>query len=179
MFKQISKIAGISFASTLALAVTANNVYAFDFSFQFSDGTNTATGTILGLTEGTSTPSSVTASSPSLGITDVNFTTPVSFTSGAANTFTVLSGEIISDDYVAEADNGSGDLIFFDGDRSEGSWIRPYFLGNASNIGSETITYTPLSPTSVPFGVSTDLSLIILGGLYGASRLRKKFVASK
>lgn len=32
--------------------------------------------------------------------------------------------------------------------------------------------------TAVPFGVSTDLSILILGGLYGASRLRKK-LASK
>ena len=32
--------------------------------------------------------------------------------------------------------------------------------------------------TAVPFGVSTDLSILILGSLYGASRLRKK-LASK
>ena len=36
-----------------------------------------------------------------------------------------------------------------------------------------------LSPaTAVPFGVSTDLSILVLGSLYGASRLRKK-LASK
>ena len=33
--------------------------------------------------------------------------------------------------------------------------------------------------TPVPFGVSTDLSIIILGSLYGASRLRKKLAANK
>ena len=35
------------------------------------------------------------------------------------------------------------------------------------------------SPTAVPFGVSTDLSIMILGGIYGASRLRKKLAANK
>ncbi|MGD1921649.1 MAG: hypothetical protein ACFCAD_23805 [Pleurocapsa sp.] len=35
------------------------------------------------------------------------------------------------------------------------------------------------SATPVPFGVSTDLSIIILGGLYGVSRLRKKLAVSK
>jgi|GEM_PF-3343443 len=36
----------------------------------------------------------------------------------------------------------------------------------------------PISATAVPFGASTDLSLLILGGMWGVSRLRKK-IATK
>lgn len=42
-----------------------------------------------------------------------------------------------------------------------------------------SISINESSATLVPFGVSTDLSILILGGLYGASRLRKKLAANK
>ena len=49
--------------------------------------------------------------------------------------------------------------------------------GSPETGNSAGFTASPAA-TSVPFGVSTDLSILILGSLYGASRLRKK-LASK
>ncbi len=75
-----------------------------------------------------------------------------------------------------------GDYYFFDVDAQVGDVYRLSGVGDpsfASNgIGAITFDTVPV-PTPVPFGVSTDLSILILGGLFGASRLRKKLVARK
>lgn len=71
--------------------------------------------------------------------------------------------------------NLDGDYYFFDVDAEVGDIYRLSGLGDpartANGIGA--VTFDTL-PTPVPFGVSTDLSILILGGLFGASRLRKK-----
>ena len=57
--------------------------------------------------------------------------------------------------------------------------ITPVGVSNFKKF-SQPATITSLSsPTPVPFGVSTDLSILILGGMFGASRLRKNIAARK
>ena len=52
------------------------------------------------------------------------------------------------------------------------------YSSTTGNVGGFSgATYSAATP--LPFGVSTDLSIIILGSLYGASRLRKRLTASK
>ena len=51
-------------------------------------------------------------------------------------------------------------------------------FGESTSTNSlATISTQPAPATAVPFGVKTDLSILILGGLYGASRLRKVLTA--
>lgn len=75
-----------------------------------------------------------------------------------------------------------GDYYFFDVDAEAGDVFQLSGVGDSgfgsNGIGGVTFDTIPAAPTPVPFGVSTDLSILILGGLFGASRLRKK-LASK
>ena len=185
MLNQISKVAGVGFAVTLALALSANNAQALDFSFSFDNvegnTPGTVEGTITGLNEGTGAADSVLITSFPAGLGG-------SFDAGndatlwsnqGANTFTVTNGSITDADFNSDSSNGSNLCL----NCSEFGGVNGTINGSTGNAlfnfdGFSGATYSTAA-TSVPFGVSTDLSIIILGGLYGASRLRKKFAASK
>lgn len=202
MIKQISKIAAIGFASTLALAVTANNAQSFDFSFSFDDDpgddlfgyahrSGTVTGTLKGLNDNKNDqyPTAVTIESApaSLGISTFPLTlTQIGQDGGGID---VLNGEIIDIEYrtyyATDPDLGHAVQLEFNAPSlSAGNALFCYagcpvgsgVTGNTDGFSGITFSSTA---TPVPFGVSGDLSIIILSGLYGASRLRKKFAASK
>ena len=186
MFKQISKFAGIGFASTLALSITTSNAHAFDFTFSFDNVEGNTPGTVEGiitrLNEGTGAADSVIITSfpAGLGGTIDNGNDATLWSDQFTNSFTVNSGSITAADFFAGLGAGTSD-IFCLGDCG-GNNVNFLSLDSqttqTANInGFSGATYTAATP--VPFGVSTDLSLLILGGTYGVSRLRKRMAANK
>lgn len=187
MFKKISKFAGIVFVSTFTLGMTANNAQAFDFTFSFDNVNGTVPGTvegiITGLEEGTGAADSVKITSFPAGLAG-------SFDNGndatlwlfqMANSFTVNSGSIVAADFLAiHAVGNSSDILCLGScftNNANSLTLDNDSTNTANNDGFAGATYT--AATSVPFGVSTDLSLLILGGIYGVSRLRKRMAANK
>ncbi|MEM8830121.1 MAG: hypothetical protein AAGE96_12290 [Cyanobacteria bacterium P01_G01_bin.19] len=190
MLDYVKKVAGVGLATSMMLAATANNAQALDFSFAGigSDGV-TATGTFR----------IDDAAGPNVALTDLQ-DWEISIT-GATQTFTMYGdgGSFGSDNSTAQLFSGtiSSNVLtintaVIDSVPNQADW---YPELNYNNYGLnelylynqfDTNTFNPLNTTftatsaatPVPFGVSTDLSLLILGGLYGASRLRKK-LASK
>ena len=170
--KMISKVAGIGIAASLALAGTANTAQALDFDFSFGIGSpgGEITGRVGGLADNTSNQTA----------DYVWLYTPVgeTFRLSGDNNFSV-AGEMIT---AATFDNAgfqdsSTPLVF----RNETITL-PAFLGGGTVPfvnGSYASSNGAVTYTAVPFGVSTDMSIAILAGLYGASRLRKKLALRK
>ena len=192
MKSYLSQLAGMGLAATLTLAVQSS-AQALDFSFSISDGTNDITGTISGLTEGVSSPTSVKATSSFLGWNELEFVGGSEYGAGTSS-FTVVGGEIVDDNFSMR--NGLGlhsSFLVLDGDGSKSGDPTVGYFGqrnpspgtiadsSTTNMGGpggfNAAIYSAATP--VPFGVSADLSLLILGGLYGASRLRKTSAARK
>ena len=200
MFNQISKAVGIGFASSLALAITANNAQAYDFAFSGYTAENfSASGTIriddaAIPASGTTTISSsdfldweITAEQNgssftfigpggSFGATNSELYSGFSNTALASSTTLTLGGT--ASPFAIVDESGSFTHYIFGADSSE---IRSGGRTNGQafqNLDGSYIEAQAVA-TPVPFGVSTDLSIIILGSLYGASRLRKKLAANK
>lgn len=183
--KQIlSKLAGISLATSIAFLGTANTAQALDFSFSFDDTVDpnqgTVTGTIMGLNDNANgqQPASVTVDNApaSLGFTSL----PLSLDYTDGNGFDVSNGAIVN---ASALYTGVDAGLRFNTDPNGANRLRN--IGNSEFSravnGFSGVTYTASSnpPTSVPFGVSTNMGIVILGGMYGASRLRKKLAANK
>ena len=204
MLNRIIKVAGISLATTIGLAVTANHAQAFDFSFNnFDVSGNTISGTFSvddsAINPGTTT-NLTTSDFDDWEITSVG--TGGTFTMyGPGGTFgthnssffnlpSVFPGTFstdgstlsMADFLIVNTTNGSiiGSNNHFGGNNTSDN-------ENYSRIDTVDVSSSPhvpvvssaSSPTAVPFGVSTDLSIMILGGMYGASHLRKKLAANK
>ena len=164
----LSKVAGIGLATTMALAMQSS-ARAFDFSFTLDDGTDSVTGTIFGLqNNATSSPSSIEITSGGFG------TYPSS-----GGTFTVAGNSIVSSNYSASASAAPASLRLSDingfryNDMSRGMGGKGALFDSDDNPQYSAVG----GATSVPFGVKTDLSILILGGLYGVSRIRKTLSA--
>ena len=181
--KQIfSKVAGISVAASLAIAGTANTAQALDFSFSFDDtvGNNpgTVSGKIFGLADDATgqQPTSVRIDSApaSLGLT-----TPLTFSGsdyiGSSTGFEVATGAISNANVLYSNGNEALRLNFKNQNRLTNSTTTEYSLNTGGFSGATYSAST--TPTAVPFGVSPNMGIVILGGMYGASRLRKKLAA--
>ena len=180
--QKLSKLAGIGLATSIAFLGTTNTAQALDFSFSFEDiaGANqgTVTGTITGLSDDTNDqqPATVTVdSAPS----DLNFSSlPLNLNYQNGDGFDV-SGGVITNASALYSDTGS-QIRFTTGTVGVNS-LKNLANNRTSRAGDgfAQITYTASStpPTAVPFGVSPNMGIIILGGMYGASRLRKKLAA--
>ena len=155
--KMISKVAGIGVAASLALAGTAGKAQALEFDFSFGAGSpgGEVTGRVGGLVDNAAnqTASYVWLYTPVAETFDLS--------TSSLNSFTVSSGAVTVDDFIADGFNDPTQLRLFSG----------------SSFGSYDTSFGNVTYTAVPFGVSTDMSIAILAGLYGASRLRKKFAA--
>ncbi|MGD1917587.1 MAG: hypothetical protein ACFCAD_01135, partial [Pleurocapsa sp.] len=127
----------------------------FDFSFGSGSPGGEGTGRVCGFSDNSTGPASY-----------VLLYSPVSETfdlsTASSNSFTVAGGAVTSDIFNAEGFKDPAQLRLFP----------------SSNFGSYDASFGPVTYTAVPFGVSTDMSIAILAGLYGASRLRKKFAAN-
>ncbi len=200
MFNQISKIAGVGFATTFALALSANNAQALDFDFSgFTAGVHSAQGTFR--INDSTTPGNITASDfEDWKITLINGDGGANFTLyGPGNSFGTPNSSFVSSfDNKATFDSSSLSftsrwIIGENGNISsnyfgQNDGVRPnniavnfeQLLGGTGRSSSFSGYLTAsAAATPVPFGVSPDLSIIILGGLYGAFHLRKKLAASK
>ena len=196
----LSKVAGFGLATTMALAMQSS-AQAYEFSFSgFQAGTHTASGTF---TINDSTPQGVIDASDF-----EDWEIIVTNQAGITNTlFGPGSVSHNSDFYDARYGFVKSDVAIFDSTFLTflDEWMiatpagSPDFnqtlifqhangTNNALRVNSQQLNNFPASgfitanataPTSVPFGVSTDLSILILGGLYGASRLRKAIAARK
>ena len=196
-----AKVAGIGLVTTMAFAIGANKAQAFDFTFSFDDDSSdnifdkshisgTVTGTLKGLSDNLDNqqPSEVVITSfPSgLGLNPGSFTL-TGFTGSGVD---VSGGQITNIDLFKNFGNLNGGF----GDFGTGCDVCQFRLNNdlgfnllfnndldpdvvTGNIGGFGGASYAAIPTPVPFGVSTDLSILVLGGLYGASRLRKTLTA--
>lgn len=189
MKKYLSQVAGIGLATTMALAIQSP-AQAFDFTFSFDnvDGNTagTVSGTITGLEDNTSNQAAdsilITNVPPGIVVEEQDATL---WDDIQVNSFEVSNGQIIAASFGAE-DTVNGDVMCLGSDtlRCSGSPFQLLWNTNTNNfvrnngaIGAANgVEFTA---TAVPFGVSGDLSMLILGGLYGASRLRKKLAANK
>ena len=193
MFNQISKIAGVGFATTLALALSANNAQALDFDFSFDNTVGSTPGTVEGIIEGLNdnsmgAASSIRITSAPPEFTEINSSVDfVTMPNVDNNSFTVANGEITNADFSAYTFSPTGMFLCLNETTNVttcGSGFNMlqqnslYARTQAAN-GFAAVTYSSATATPVPFEVSPNLSIIILGGLYGASRLRKKLAASR
>ncbi len=206
MFNQILKVAGVGFATTLALALSANNAQALDFDFSgFQAGKYSAEGTLRvkdsAITTGSNLLTKQDFEDWKITLTNTDNSTSYdlfgpggtfnatnsAFDSVFAPTTVIASATTSSLDftrffYFRENNiSGTSDQIFIgnnpDGFGNFASCCQFTFdQDNTPNIAFPTASATA---TPVPFEVSPNLSIIILGGLYGASRLRKKLAASR
>ena len=170
MKNYLFKVAGVGLGMTMALAVSSS-AQAYNFSFTLDDGTNSATGTIYDLSDGNGVaPSSIEVNSPNIGL--------VTFP-GSGGTFDVAGGSIVASNYESFASNAPAILNLSPNPSTNIGGILAFNYNDASrtNIVDSDSNPQYSQATPVPFGVSTDLSILILGGLYGVSRLRKKLSA--
>ena len=180
--QKLSKLAGIGLATSIAFLGTTNTAQALDFSFSFDDtaGANqgTVTGKITGLSDDTNDqqPATVTVDgAPS----DLNFSSlPLNLNYQNGDGFDV-SGGMITNASALYSDATSQIRFNFGG--AEVNSLKN--IADSTNVltsragdGFANITYTN-DATPVPFGVAPNMGIIILGGMYGASRLRKKLAA--
>lgn len=165
--KKLSKIAGLGLATTLAFAVQSS-AQAFDFKFTLDDGNIRRIGLIKGLQDGASSPTSIEV---------IEGSTPISFPT-TGGTFTVNSSGsvpiITNSNYSSSSFSGGvfRSLTLQD----------PNSFGYANSPSNVSVADTDNNPEyveTVPFSPSTNLSIVILGGMYGASRLRKTLAARK
>ena len=204
MFNQVKKVAGIGFATTMMLAATANNAQALVFDFNWSSDAPTFVPTSVSPTLSPGQVFSATGTieidknaGETFALSDI-VNTDITIDDGRGNTSNSTAwfdagGSISADGLSASFDAAGNPLIFqspnYFGCQAAGcaDSIIGFSLDNFVNNSSFTYDspatalasmQMTTTATPVPFGVSTDLSLLILGGLYGASRLRKK-LASK
>lgn len=202
MLNRIIKVAGISLATTIGLAVTANQVQAYDFNFNFNRDDLETSGT-LRFNNALSIPTNSASANELLdweiNIKNVNTNSEYSLFGdgngfGADNSDLDLTPPLTWNVSSTEASINSGVFRILGGSASEALFqvnkdfsTRNYSIEDANGRtyrspafgGDAGFVATAVSPTAVPFGVSTDLSIMILGGMYGASRLRKKLAANK
>ena len=182
MLNKLAKAAGVGFATTLALAATANNAQALDFTFSFDNGFGSTPGTvkgnITGLNEGTGAANSViiTDYPAGLGGTFDEGNDATLWSNQTSNSFTVSSGSITAANFGADSNTGD-DVFCLNCGSYNGLTLDDLNTDTVNDEGFAGATYSAATP--VPFGVSTDLSIIILGSLYGASRLHKRIAAGK
>ncbi len=166
MLNKYFQVAGVTIAALLSSAMFAKSASALDFNFTFPNNGNPVSGTIFGLTDNSidQPASSVSVSTPA---PLTNFTSPT------RNFFTVANGAITDADYVSKTNPNN--LVFINKQGIiNGSYIA---IGNRSNT---PVTFSQVSsPTPVPFGVSPDMGILILAGMFGISRLRNKIAARK
>lgn len=160
MLNKSIRVAGVTIAAVLSSTVFAKSANALDFGFTFGSGINTVSGTIKGLTDNSTGAAS-----------EVSITTPdnVTFTSANPNTFTVAGGNITTASYTSST-AGSNLALFTAFGNYKGTAGTPTFSSGMPSGGGAT---------PVPFGVVPDMGILILGGMFAASRLRKKITARK
>ncbi len=203
---KLLQTSAVGLASFLALAFTANHAQALDFTISppFSVGDFSATGTIrvddaaipsspsnpLGLSD--ITDYTITISNPTAGTSETliggtAFGTDNSVledsNGGLTGTVTTSSLAInnfcLSESRIPNCDKDN-EFTFVNNLASDS--VNVAFAGmsdNATPTNNQQSIQGPIDlvATPVPFGVSTDLSLLILGSMWGASHLRKKMVA--
>ena len=196
LMKNNLKLAGLGLAATMALAMQSS-AQAYDFSFSgLTNESNTTSGTFS--IKDSAIPGNLSTSDfedweiTSVGVGGSftfygpggNFGTPNSsfFTGGGySENFSANASELTMDDFlIIDTLDGSssGFTSTFGQDYStQYSYINSSTAQNQPYNGA--YKFSASAPTAVPFGVSTDLSILILGGLYGASRLRKTLAARK
>ncbi|MDJ0533849.1 MAG: hypothetical protein QNJ70_15390 [Xenococcaceae cyanobacterium MO_207.B15] len=195
MLNQISlgKVASIGMATTLALAFSANNAKALDFTFSgLSSSPLTASGTFR--IDDAAIPSSDLSQSDFLdweinivngGNTTTlygiggNFGTPNSEIGGFASGISVddstldFSG-ITSGELFCITTVPSGGCTFTPGQQGFFVANRNFFrFGDSNAIGAESGTTFTATATAVPFELSPTLGLLMVGGSWGVNRLRK------
>ena len=180
MFNEVKKVAGASLATSVVLVSMANNARAYDFAFtDFSSPSGSAEGTVTirdsaipgALTQADFIAWEIDVFNPSnvfeSQLTEANSIIDIFNSASATSSKLSIQPDFIiisptSGEGIERAASGSGVYIDYGAsfNTDGGEW----------NISA--------AATPVPFGVSTDLSLLVLGSLYGASRLHKK-LASK
>ncbi len=191
VLKQSLQVASTFMATTLALAVTAQNAKALDFTFSF-DNVNgnvagTVSGTIIGLEDNTSSPAdSIIIENFPAGLAGDfdNGQDVVAWDTIFINNFTVTNGIITSAEFEASEVNDVFDnpIAEFDQFTLNRDFDIPTvgsnylsldgFSTNVRNdLGFGGISFAPATP--VPFGVIPDTGLGILAGIWVVSRLRK------
>ena len=169
----------------ISLLTAISPASALDFNFQFSDSGFTVTGSIFGLTDNaTSTPTSVTVTSPDLGFADDVF---IGTVSSFPREFTVASGVITDANFISRRDT-SNDFLILDSDASllGSSRVAELCVNNCNSgttvagdsIAASSATFTPLGATPVPFEVNPAMGLFLVGGIWGVNKLRKKRLVS-
>ena len=152
----------------ISLLTVISPASALDFNFQFSESGFTVTGSIFGLTDNaTSTPTSVTVTSPDLGFADDVF---IGTVNSLPREFTVASGVITDANFLARRDTSS-DFLLLDSDDSIVPGEGPFELcvdgcnfGTTvagDSIAASSATFTPLGATPVPFEVNPTLGLLL------------------
>ncbi|WP_319423114.1 PFE-CTERM domain-containing protein [Pleurocapsa sp. FMAR1] len=144
----------------------AKSASALDFNFSFNDNGSNVSGTIFGLNDDTSSQSS----------SSVSLSTPsnLTFNSPNLNSFTVANGAITG---VTYRSGTIPNLRFIDtSDNIQGS-----YRGTSQPVFITPVTFSQVTggATPVPFGVAPNMGILILGGMFGASRLRNKIAARK
>ena len=184
----LSKVAVIGLATSFAVLGATDKAQALDFSFSFDDTTGSnqgeVTGTISGLSDNATNqqPSSITVNSApaSLGFTSFPLTIASTSNLARSNGFNVSGGEITGANTSFVSTN-EGIRFNFGAQGLNRLTNRSNNEFSASANGFSGVTYTPMTntPTPVPFGPAPNMGILILGSMYGASRLRKKFAANQ
>lgn len=184
--KILFKVAGIGLATSVAFLGTANKARALDFSFSFDDtaapNQGTVTGTISGLSDNATDQKTATVSidsaPASLGFSSL----PLTFNNASGSGFDVSSGAIQNTSSIAY--NTTGAVVRFNVG-AQGLNTLTNTSNRQSSFGANGfsgVTYAAINtstPTPVPFGAAPNTGIVILSGMYGASRLRKKLAANK
>ncbi len=164
----IQKLAG---AVCLAVtAATSGFAATLDFSFSFTDGTETISGVVYGLEDnatGAATGVSITSNSTGYGIGDYALIE----TAPLANSFTVSNGALTAADYRNAFIADSNVQLTLDLDANSGSGgfavvsnSKPVVLING-DINFDAVT---TSPIPLPAG-----GVLLLTGLFGFAGLRR------
>lgn len=162
MLNKSIQLGSIAIAALLSSSIFAKSASALNFNFSFDDNGNNISGTIFDLTDdSTGGASKVSLSTPS----NLDFSSPT------ANSFTVAGGAITDATY---SSNTNPNLQFF-----AGAGFKLGSYRNPSSPNYTPVNFTQAAATPVPFGVSPDIGILILSGMFGVSRLRNKIAARK
>ena len=183
MFKQFLKVASISMTTSLALAVNAHTTQALDFTFSFDNSIGNTSGTVSGIIQGLNDNNTGAASA--VIVTDVPIDLEGSFNNGNnavawdtqySNSFTVTNGVITSGNFEAR-DIGFGfDTLCLNATGANcvpNANLFTYDSNTTRVYNNDGFAGVTFAPVAVPFGVSPNMGLIILGGIWSISRLRK------
>lgn len=185
----IFKVTLAGIASTLAFAATANRAQALDFSFSgYNAGTMSADGTIsvkdAAVAAGTALQSDIedwqiNISNSASGDSVTLFGDGGSFGTDNSDIFlfpaggaSVNSSTLTFDDsfQIRNDSGGTVSATFW-----QGGFANRLVLNGVGANGTETsLVANASAATPVPFGTAPNMGILILGGIWGGSRLRKR-----